>query len=241
LGGLPAGEYAIEVRKVGYAAFHTTVAVATEQTLDLGSIVVAPFATTSGRVVSETAVFPASAALVGAFVGDMRVQSAPVDADGFFTIEDLQAGSYDVRVFNTGRSFSTVATITVADGETTTGVDLRVHGGAVISGLVTSVATGDPLPDVSVFLYDGDGLQFTSLTDDTGNYRVEHVGLGEYTVALASGTSADAAIVDVTDIDGAVYTANLQFAATATLTGIVTDSSGQPEAERRVHHRQSHR
>jgi hypothetical protein len=103
-----------------------------------------------------------------------------------------------------------------------------VHGGAEIGGLVTSVATGDPLPDVSVFLYYGNGLRFTALTDDTGNYRVEHVRLGEYTVALASATTVDAAIVNVTDIDGAVYTANLQYAAAATLTGTVTDSSGQP-------------
>lgn len=123
------------------------------------------------------------------------VQWAGTDYDGFYDLS-LRAGSYAVRFvdwngvfasqFYPGVPVSEVpAFVTVAEGETASGIDVELPVGATISGYVTG-PSGQPAAGVSVsavIVRDGnpDGVAWAD-TNTEGYYRLTGLAVGSYAI-----------------------------------------------------------
>ena len=80
-----------------------------------------------------------------------------VDVNGNFEIEDVSVGPYAVRLLDLQSAFGTEATINVIAGQTTSGVQLTILPGGIITGRVTDALTSAGLANVQVLAYTPDG------------------------------------------------------------------------------------
>ena len=121
---------------------------------------------------------------------------AYTDGSGHYRSSGLPAGAYYARTSNSfgyidelynGIACPWACTVTsgtpiaVTSGGTATGIDFALNRGGRISGRLTDATTGDPLPDVRIWLYDSAGSYFGSAYGG---------GSGEYITAggLPAGT-----------------------------------------------------
>ena len=109
-------------------------------------------------------------------------------APGNYTIVATRAG-FITGAYGSTRPGSTQGVpVAVVAGQTTSGLDIRLARGAVVTGTVRS-ASGQPVPDFQVSVMPASGLtleqiarQMTSTTDDRGIYRVFGLAAGDYVV-----------------------------------------------------------
>ena len=125
-------------------------------------------------------------------------RSVLTDDNGVYLFTGLAPGNYTIVAtragFITGAYGSTRAgstqgvPVAVVAGQTTSGLDIGLARGAVVTGTVRS-ASGQPVPDFQVSVVPATGLtieqlgrQATSTTDDRGIYRVFGLAAGDYVV-----------------------------------------------------------
>lgn len=226
LPGLAAGTYDLTIRRTGYAPVQVTATVAADENLDLGSFELSPAGRVSGTVTGLSSA-GLDIAIVSAYRDGELIVSGASDADGVFAIRDLAPGEYLLRVTNAPTGYPAEAAVTLDEGEQLTGVTLAIRPGAVLLGTVRDGA-GQPLSNVQVLAFTPTGQNFAAVTGADGSYLINGVGLGVHRVMLAASSDADATLIDVTDLDGAQYTADVTFDAAATLHGLVTTADGTP-------------
>ncbi|MGC8915609.1 MAG: carboxypeptidase regulatory-like domain-containing protein [Thermoanaerobaculum sp.] len=129
----------------------------------------------------------------GTYVGFQTTQS-----NGTFLISGLQPGSYFLMAFNDGHvaqlysgidclspcTVTSGTAITVSLNTTTGGIDFSLSRLGIISGHVTELGTGSPLPNTVIHVYDASGSFVTSAwTDGSGAYQVSGLYPGTYFAA----------------------------------------------------------
>jgi large repetitive protein len=157
----------------------------------------------------------------------------PTDADGAFEIDGLSPGRYLVSVTHPDYAD---ASQQVEVKDAVAAAEIRLDGGGSIGGGVIS-DTQRPLAGASVALQaagEGGGrmgflaAMQTTLSDDSGHFRFDHLSAGRYTL-VASLRERSSAPVDVPLQAGETrQDVSLALAAGATLRGSV---SGLPDAE----------
>lgn len=96
------------------------------------------------------------------------------------------------QIYYPGVSHYEEATWVQVHGEgTTTGVDFQVHQGGEIAGTVTAADTGEPIAGIQVCPTWATGperaeARFCDVTDAAGDYQIQNVDTGEYTVKFDS-------------------------------------------------------
>lgn len=182
------------------------------------------------------------------------IAAAQTDADGFFAFTNLPEGQYRVRSAPRDRwESATSAALSVSGGEgllvdlQPEALELRYHGEAVVTGLVTDLA-GGPVSAAEVILRRGTREEQRTTTDNRGIYRFGRVpataddddepGTG-YVVRVEApgyfpaefGTDAQAATGTLHVTDRAVGRADFRLhPRTGTVRGLVTDDDGLPLA-----------
>jgi Carboxypeptidase regulatory-like domain len=126
-------------------------------------------------------------------------ECAPSTADGSYAITGLPAGSYTVAFYGAGIGFAnqyydeadTLATakpIALSAGETVGGIDARLQAGGSISGLITSGATGRPLPNVVVCALSAqEAVVECAVSEAHGEYTIAGIPSGEWRVGFDAG------------------------------------------------------
>jgi hypothetical protein len=121
------------------------------------------------------------------------------DASGNYSLTGLTAGSYDVQFqpqspsndayqwWSNSVNEAGATHVSVANGETVTGVNAVVHAGATISGVVsgkTANGTVFPAGNGEVLLYTAAGalVNDSIMTDGDGNYALTNLTPGSYTI-----------------------------------------------------------
>jgi hypothetical protein len=148
--------------------------------------------TVSGRVTSAATGLPIEGAAVLALDGG-NFESDFTAADGTYEIT-LYRGNFQViasheglmrQVYGGGYCASLSCDgagtpVAVGSESHITGIDLALEEGGVVSGTVTSVADGSPVPLVRIWLYDETGLPIEGLRTDPvdGTYELPPVPLG---------------------------------------------------------------
>ena len=142
---------------------------------------------------------PTSVAFTLRNAGKPRARTTS-DADGHYAFNGLQAGSYLVHPFSpllapppAHALLSAGKTVSVEDAESIEGIDIALHHGGVIGGVVRR-ADGQPAIETSVWLIRNDNESNMSMdmatgqarglvmTDDQGAYRIFGLSPGAYTV-----------------------------------------------------------
>jgi hypothetical protein len=167
-------------------------------------------ATIQGRILApgtpNVGVANASVTIYSAATGQL-VAGSGTNANGYYKVNDLAAGTYTVQILTGYNSGAVVEewwggtfiqtgaeTVTLTQGQDATGVSQRLIVGSPIMGTVTTGGTS-PAPAANVevdiwpsdqFAAGSDGTPFQTLTDASGNYTLPNMGPGKYTIDFQS-------------------------------------------------------
>jgi hypothetical protein len=182
------------------------------------------------------------------------IDGTNTDENGYYTVNGLPAGDYKVEFnpenasgnyirewYNDKNSFESGDTVTVFDGQTTSGIDAQLADGAAISGRVTDSSGTMGIENVDVQLRDlaNNWLPGTS-TDSDGYYTLQGLSAGSYKIEFRTNNASGNYVREWYNDKSSFESADtLSVTAGQTLTGIdaqladggalsgrVTDSSG---------------
>lgn len=137
--------------------------------------------TISGTVTDAVTTNPIPDATVAIFQGTTFIDSALTDVNGDYTIPDLAPGNYTVLAIAQGYQAAFSAKSVVAGMTTIADFALNNNPGT-IAGIVTDRCKGAPLPGVIILVMDGSIVEGFGLTDAGGNYSIDTIAPGYYTV-----------------------------------------------------------
>ena len=178
--------------------------------------------------------------------------SATTASDGRYTLEGLAAGSYTLDFsktdspyvsmsFGASGSASDPTVLTVAPGDVLTGKDVTLATGASISGVVSD-ESGNAIEGVAVYSIASGCCSAGSwaITAPDGTYRLDGLEAGSYRVQFSKSDSAyitryfggtgfywSATLLTV-DLGDALTGKNVVLHLGASISGVVTDSTGNP-------------
>ncbi len=164
--------------------------------------------------------------------------------DGSFVLEDVPAGRWTVEAFAAGYQAGTASAVTVAEGEATEGVEVRLSKGGVVSGRVLESRGGRPILDATVraeqsgggpgtvmMRIGGEGGDNEASTDAEGRYELTGLAPGTWTVTASHPDwSESAASVEIKD---APATADIRLGRGGSVSGSVL-AAGRPVAGAQV-------
>ncbi|HHQ48473.1 MAG TPA: hypothetical protein ENK19_06265, partial [Acidobacteria bacterium] len=151
----------------------------------------------SGTVTDEDTGLPLSSANVSVYDASGRnLDSTYTAHDGTYTVTDLFAGQYFVRISHYGYATelyddiicsgcdpTTGTPVAVTTGGDTSGIDAALSKGSTVSGHVTSAGSGAPLVNAWIYLYDASGNYLSNTnTDPVGAYALTARYPGTYHV-----------------------------------------------------------
>ena len=177
------------------------------------------------------------------------------DEAGTYALSGLEAGAYRVafedpaghfvgEYYDCSDDISEAQDVIVAQGAETTGVDAILEAASGVSGRITALASGEPLPNITVTLTLvgewGPGFYQITSTDDNGEYEFQGVEAGTYRLEFRDnnldyiGQFYDqqtdwfsATLIDVPE-STLVTGLNAALVEGAKLSGTVTDTQGAP-------------
>jgi len=173
----------------------------------------------------------------GGSTGGLGQPVAVHTADGSFTLEDIPAGTWSVVVTAKGYQTARTASVTVEEGDTRAGIEVRVAKGLVVKGHVADSSSGAAVANASVALNQtgsspGPGamiLEATNgdvTTDADGRFEIEGVAPGKQTLHVTHPDYTDATQAVEVAADGA--TVEVRMTQGGVVAGIVASSAGQP-------------
>ena len=134
------------------------------------------------------------------FDTDRHISSDFTSADGSYTLTRIPTGNYRIWISSSGYYLDeyfknagdseSATPIAVVEGNTTTGIDITLTIGGMISGRITKDTDGEPLKSVRVKVYDSTSGDYLAddYTDSDGNYTIRDVPTGKYKIeAIVAG------------------------------------------------------
>jgi hypothetical protein len=157
---------------------------------------------------------------IGHSGGDGRYQ-VPVTGQGTYTI---------IAMASAHEPFAS----SVRVGDRPAELDVHLTGASKLTGLVRVAGSGQPLPDVTTTLANSRGeVVGTAVTGERGEYVIENLVAGQYTLALAAPSYQPVAL-PVTIVDGQEATLNAELKSGARVEGTARNTAGSPVPEARV-------
>jgi protocatechuate 3,4-dioxygenase beta subunit len=164
--------------------------------------------------------------------------------DGAFVLEDVPAGRWKVEAFAPGYQSGTASAVSVAEGEATEGVEVRLSKGGVVTGRVLESRSGRPIldatlraeqsggePRMGMMRIGGEGGDNEAATDAEGRYELTGLAPGTWTVTASHADWSEAtASVEIKD---APVTADIRLGRGGTVAGSVL-AAGRPVAGAQV-------
>ncbi len=164
--------------------------------------------------------------------------------DGSFVLEDVPAGRWRIEALTPGYQAGSASAVTVAEGEATEGVEVRLSKGGVVTGRVLESRSGRPILDATVraeqsaadrrrgmMRMGGEGDGNEAATDAEGRYELAGLAPGTWTVTASHPEWSEAtASVEVKD---APASADLRLGRGGSVGGSVL-AAGRPVAGAQV-------
>jgi hypothetical protein len=113
-------------------------------------------------------------------------------------------------------------------------LDVHLTGASKLTGLIRAVGSGRPLPGVAVTLASARGeVVGTAVTGEGGEYCIENLVAGHYTLAL-SAPSYQPVALPVAIVDGQEATLDAELRSGARVEGVARNTVGTPIPDARV-------
>ncbi len=157
--------------------------------------------TISGTVTDAITTNPIPDTTVAVFQGSTLIDSALTDVNGNYTIPDLAPGDYTVLAIAQGYQAAFLAETVTAGATTVANFALNSNPGT-IAGIVTDTCTGNPVPGALISVTQGSTIVGFGLTDASGNYSIDTLAPGNYTVTAVHKNS-------LSESSAATVTANM--------------------------------
>ncbi|MEM9825059.1 MAG: CARDB domain-containing protein [Planctomycetota bacterium] len=235
IANLPSGVFDLTFNRESYLEQVISGVNVTEgSVLDVGAVTLVRESVIEGSIASNASLDPLDLLLVVAELAGEEVATVPVESSGSFTLDGLAAGTYSLSVRGGESAFSVPVTVTVTASATLSGVGLNVIRGATITGSLNT-SSGEPAGKTEVVLLEAGQIIATTISDTSGLYSFLDVGLGDYTVALATGATTSTSAVTVTQLDEFAYNVDVNIDSVGTVEGRVTNGTGQAIRDASVH------
>lgn len=222
---LSPGNYILTASKATYQtqAKGATVTAGTTTIIDFA--LVAPPGAIAGTVTDAVTTNPIVGARVSVFSGQAFIAGALTDVNGNYTIPDLAPGQYTV-IASAGTNYQTAAQGATVVGGMTTTVDFALQPNpGKISGTITNEVNGTPIPGASILVLQNFTIIGSTLTDANGNYSINDLAPGNYTV-IANAPNFSIAIVGAIVTGGNTKVVNFALKADpGKIFGRVTDAA----------------
>ena len=225
IGGLPPGNYIVNVQGTGYQASSQAAIV------QINTTTFTSFGLLSNPGAVQGSVQSNSIPIVNAFVsisvlqGNNVISSTLTDSNGNYLITGIQRGSYVIKANAAGYQIGVQGVNVLANQTVTADFSLISNPGA-ISGIVTDAVTSGPIPGASVQILQGTVVLNSGLTDSNGTYLISGLAPGSYTIS-ASMNMYQIGFTSAIVTSNATTTANIALQSNpGTISGIVTDSQG---------------
>lgn len=230
LEGLDDGDYQVGVNGPGVSFRKTlTVSGSTNGDVDIPALAV------SGTVTDSASGKPVDGASIqletGTEAQSASVKRAVTDSNGYYTVADLEGGSYQVTARKAGYQLKVqTASLDSQSAE----VDFALDPGSGVSIQVTDGVTGIPLGGVSALAFSSTGgiaFQGAVSLDATGTGEIPSLAPGQYAVYVFSAGYAPRAMSSLSVPSGTVPVAmtpggRVEARASSPLSGRITDGSG---------------
>jgi hypothetical protein len=227
---VPAGNYTVTFSAESYitATMEDVAVIAGTETLDVDMALQLEPTTgsISGTVTDAVTGEPIEGATVSVEV-DGSTKTTTTGDDGAYTLEGIPAGTYTVTFSAEDYITATTEDVAVIAGETTTDVDKALQPEPTtgsISGTVTDLNTNAPIVGATVSV-EVDGSTVSATTGDNGDYLLEGIPAGAYTVTFSAEGYITATMEDIIVTAGLSTTGNdmaLEAEAPAPLQIVVT-------------------
>lgn len=135
----------------------------------------------AGTVTDAITTNPIPNATIIVFQGTTLIDFTITDANGNYTIPGLAPGNYTVLAIAKGYQ-SAFSTEVAAAGTTTIADFALLSTPGAIAGIVTDGCTGTPVPGTIIIVQDGSTIVGFALTDANGDYSIDSLAPGHYTV-----------------------------------------------------------
>lgn len=137
--------------------------------------------TISGTVTDSGTTDPIPNATVAVFQGTTFIDSALTDINGDYAIPNLAPGNYNVLAI--AQDYQAAFSAVVVTAGATTDVDFALNPDpGAIAGTVTDRCASGPVPGVFILVTDGSTVVGFGLTNGSGNYSIDTLAPGNYTV-----------------------------------------------------------
>jgi protocatechuate 3,4-dioxygenase beta subunit len=230
LEGLDDGDYQVGVNGPGVSYRKTlTVSGSTNGDVDIPALAV------SGTVTDSASGKPVDGASIqletGTEAQSASVKRAVTDSNGYYTVADLEGGSYQVTARKAGYQLKVqTASLDSQSAE----VDFALDPGSGVAIQVTDGVTGIPLGGVSALAFGSTGgiaFQGAVSLDATGTGEIPSLAPGQYSVYVFSAGYAPRAMSPLSVPSGTVPVAmtpggRVEARASSPLSGRITDGSG---------------
>lgn len=141
-------------------------------------------ATISGRVIDMRTGDPLVKAFVMADMLEGRNLVTRTDSSGFYQLDKLSSGRYDLSAFAFGYYLEVYPeTLDVGIGDTIRGIDFELYTmpTGAISGMVTDSLTGEPIVNARIFVHNIQGCEKSlGFSDSSGYYFIDKLQEGFY-------------------------------------------------------------
>ncbi len=222
--GLAPGDYIVEAEAENFALKTKEAQVIAGMETIVDFVLDTAFGFLGGTVTAASSGAPIAGATVEVIFEGTVIQFEETDASGNYFFEGLPPGSYFVKAQKTNFQTATSGAIVKIGMTTTVNFALQSSFGT-LSGHVASASTGMPLAGAFIEVEFEDQVEFSTLTDALGNYKILGIAPGLYVINahatnFQTGTQPASIEVDKTTIVDFSLQPN-----PATLHGQVTDAN----------------
>ncbi len=166
--------------------------------------------TLSGTVTKASDGTAISGALIEVLRSGATIASANSGPSGSYSIANVNAGTYDLRVSDSGFGTSLLNAVTITGGQTTTS-NFTLSSPGSITGHITQADGTTPISGAALQLLVGSANGGNATTDATGSYSITTVNAGSYNLQASANGFVSRTQTNVVVTAGSPTTVNLSL------------------------------
>ena len=179
------GSYTITVTASNYQTTSISAQVVSDQTTAVAMTLQGNPGTLSGVVVDSSSSQPVSGVVIDLLQGLNLVATTQTDASGQYLLPQLAPGSYTLRATAPNYQVSSQGVIISAGGTPTENLSLNILP-STLTGVVIDAETSEVIAGAVVNLLQGNALITNTLTDVDGNFNLNGLAPGSYSIQVSS-------------------------------------------------------